>query len=85
MYFGGLERSNFMLAAVEGYYDGKQIIMDEDIALSIGQRVIVTILETKELSRDQKVDLRKYMGRGKKMFQTDAQDYIEELRDNDRV
>lgn len=74
-----------MLAAVEGYYDGKQIIMDEDIALSIGQRVIVTILETKELSRDQKVDLRKYMGRGKKMFQTDAQDYIEELRDNDRV
>lgn len=74
-----------MLTAVEGYYDGNQIIMDEDINLSIGQRVIVTVLETKELAQAQKVDLKKYMGRGKKMFQTDAQDYIEGLRANDRV
>lgn len=74
-----------MLTAVEGYYDGNQIIMDEDIDLSIGQRVIVTVLETKELVQAQKVDLKKYMGRGKRMFQTDAQDYIEELRTNDRV
>lgn len=80
-----LERSDFMLTAVEGYYDGNQIIMDEDINLSIGQRVIVTVLETKELAQAQKVDLKKYMGRGKKMFQTDAQDYIEGLRANDRV
>ncbi len=57
-----------MLTAVEGYYDGNQIIMDEDINLPIGQRVIVTVLETKESARAQKVDLKKYMGRGKKCF-----------------
>lgn len=74
-----------MLTAVEGYYDGNQIIMDEDINLPIGQRVIVTVLETKESARAQKADLKKYMGRGKKMLQTDAQDYIEELRADDRV
>lgn len=74
-----------MLTAVEGYYDGNRIVMDEDIHLSVGQRVIVTVLETKELSQGQKPDLRKYMGRGRKMFQTDAQDYIEELRADDRV
>lgn len=74
-----------MLTAVEGYYDGNQIIMNEDIDLSIGQKVIVTVLDTKDLKQTQKVDLRKYMGRGEKMFQADAQNYVEELRADDRV
>ena len=34
-----------MLSAVKGYYDGNRIVIDEDIKLSIGQKVIVTILE----------------------------------------
>lgn len=78
-------RNGFMLTAVEGYYDGNQIIMNEDIDLSIGQKVIVTVLDTKDLKQTQKVDLRKYMGRGEKMFQADAQNYVEELRADDRV
>ena len=69
-----------MLAAVKGYYDGNQIVIDEDVDLSIGQEVIVTILE-KQKQANKKVDLKKYMGRGEKMFLTDAQDYIWELRD----
>ena len=73
-----------MLAAVKGYYDGNQIVIDEDVDLSVGQEVIVTILE-KQKQANKKVDLRKYMGRGEKMFRTDAQDYIRELRDNDRL
>ena len=32
-----------------------------------------------------KIDLKKYMGRGKKMFDTDAGDYVKELGENDRV
>ena len=73
-----------MLAAVKGYYDGNQIVIDENVDLSIGQEVIVTILE-KQKQANKKVDLKKYMGRGEKMFLTDAQDYVRELRDNDRL
>lgn len=39
----------------------------------------------KKQHKEKKVDLRKYMGRGEKMFQSDAQEYIKEIRDNDRV
>lgn len=73
-----------MLAAVKGYYNGSQIVMDEDIKLTAGQEVIVTILEMKKQEK-KKIDLKKYMGRGEKMFHSDAQDYIKELRNDDRV
>ena len=73
-----------MLAAVKGYYNGKQIVMNEDVKLADGQEVIVTILEMQNKAK-KTIDLKKYMGRGEKMFQTDAQDYIKELRDSDRV
>lgn len=73
-----------MLTAVKGYYDGKKIVMDEDIELSAGQKVIVTVLEMEE-PESGKRDLKKYMGRGKKMFQDDAQEYIKELRNGDRI
>lgn len=58
--------------------------MDEDIELAVGQEVIVTILERHEKTKKQ-IDLKKYMGRGEKMFHSDAQDYIKELRDGDRI
>ena len=73
-----------MLAAVKGYYNGSHIVINEDINLNTGQEVIVTILDTQTPS-GKKVDLKKYMGRGEKMFQTDAQNYIKELRDSDRI
>ena len=31
--------------AVKGYYNEKQIVMNEDVKLAAGQEVIVTILE----------------------------------------
>lgn len=73
-----------MLTAVKGYYNGNQIVMEEDIQLSAGQEVIVTVLDMKKPQK-KKIDLKKYMGRGEKMFQTDAQEYIRELRDSDRI
>lgn len=73
-----------MLTAVKGYYNGKQIVMEEDIQLSAGQEVIVTVLEMKKQPKKE-IDLKKYIGRGEKMFQNDAQDYIKELRENDRI
>lgn len=73
-----------MLSAVKGYYNGSHIVIDEDVNLTAGQKVIITILEP-EKKEKKKIDLKHYMGRGKKMFDSDAQDYIRELRTNDRV
>lgn len=72
-----------MLAAVKGYYNGSHIVINEDINLSTGQEVIVTILDTQSIP--EKINLKKYMGRGEKMFHTDAQDYIREMRNSDRI
>ena len=73
-----------MLTAVKGYYNGNHIVINEDISLNTGQEVIVTILDTQNEPK-KKIDLKKYMGRGEKMFHTDAQDYIREMRDSDRI
>ncbi len=73
-----------MLAAVKGYYDGKQIVMEENIDLTKGQEVIVTILDMKRKEK-KKVDIKQYVGRGEKMFHTDAQEYVRELRVDDRM
>ena len=73
-----------MLAAVNGYYDGEQIVMDEKVKIQKGQKVIITILEYSPM-REKKIDLKKYMGRGEKLFQTDAGEYVKGLRSDDRV
>ena len=71
-----------MYMSVNGHYDGTHIVIDEEVPIKIGQKVIVTILEPlKRKESEEYVDLKKYMGRGEKMFQTDAGDYIKELRD----
>ena len=72
-----------MHAAVNGYYDGDSIVLEEDLSLSKGQKVIVTILDT--VQRKEGIYIDRYIGRGKKMFQSDAQDYVRELRENDRL
>lgn len=73
-----------MLATVKGYYNGNHIVISENVNLNIGQEVMITILDTKSTS-EKKVDLKKYMGKGEKMFQTDAQDYIKEMRSGERI
>lgn len=72
-----------MLMAINGYYNGNTIVLEEDVALSEGQKVIVTILDASPPKNP--INLNQYMGRGEKMFSADAQDYIKELRKNDRL
>lgn len=74
-----------MMTAVEGYYNGSQIVTDEKIRLRKGQRLIITVLENTTAHSEKPTDLRKYMGRGKKMFNGNVDTYVEELRANDRV
>ena len=74
-----------MLTAVSGYYNGKEIILDEHIHLTEGQKVIITILEP-VTPKEKNIDLSHYMGRGNKMFVSeDAEDYVKGLRLNDRI
>ena len=82
-----------MLAAVKGYYDGTQIVVDENDrkTLNVGDEVIITILDkintTRNESRAEKrrriIDLEKYVVSGGRSVE-EIDDYIRELRDNDR-
>lgn len=82
-----------MLAAVKGYYDGTQIVVDESDRknLNIGDEVIITILdrlnttrkETRADKRSRIVDLEKYVLPGGRSAE-EVDNYIRELRDNDR-
>lgn len=82
-----------MLAAVKGYYDGKQIVVAEDErkSLNIGDEVIITILDRgnkaemdeKEVKRRNILESDVYvMTSGRSIEEIDA--YIKEMRDNDR-
>lgn len=74
------------MLALKGTVQGNVVIVeDEDIKRYEGKDVIVTILDYPYKHRKEKIDLGKYMGRGEKMFQSDAQEYIREMRDNDRI
>ena len=88
-----IKGDDYMLVALKGYYDGKQIIVDENERknLSLGDEVIITILEK---LKNQKVDAR--AEKRKRLIESDAfvipsgrtakeiDDCIGELRDNER-
>lgn len=74
-----------MMTAIKGYYNGSQIVMDEQIPLRKGQQVIITFLEPPTEASKGNIDLRKYMGRGQKMFHGNADAYVKGLRTDDRI
>lgn len=75
-----------MLTAIEGYYNGQNIVTDEKIALKKGQKVIITILnDVTAQPENRQIDLSGYMGRGPRMFHGNAADYVKDLRSNDRL
>ena len=73
-----------MITAIEGYYNGSHIVLTENVALQTGQKVIVTA-DVVDAPVKKPIDLKGFMGQGKKMFEGDAAEYVKELRDNDRV
>lgn len=73
-----------MLTAVKGYYNGEHIVTEEEVNLISGQKVIITILEYIP-TKKKKIDLSSYMGRGEKLFHSDAKDYVRGLRSDDRI
>lgn len=83
-----------MLAAVKGYYNGTQIVVDEKDrkTLNIGDEVIITILdrlntageETRTEKRRRIVDLEKYVMPSNRSAE-EIDNYIRELREDDRI
>ncbi len=74
------------MLAVKGTIQGNTVVIkDEDIKEYDGKDVIVTILDFPYERQKKQVDLKKYMDRGEKLFQSDAQEAIRELRDYDRL
>ena len=82
-----------MLAAVKGYYDGTQIVMDEEERkhFAIGDEVIITILgkssvqkaETRAEKRKRMINSAAYVTpTGRTAEEIDS--YMEELRKDDR-
>ncbi len=74
-----------MLTSVQGYYNGSHIVLDENIKLDTGQQVIVTVLQSKNTRASKKLDWNKYIGDGARLFPGDAQEYVKELRNGDRI
>lgn len=70
-----------MLAAVKGYYDGTQIVMDENVDLKAGQEVIVTILDMQKKAR-KGIDWDSFIIPSERGQNVDG--YMEEMRENDR-
>ena len=68
---------------IMGSFDGRYIIPDKDIHLSPGQKILVTIHDAIDKRED--LDLDKYINHGEKLFPADAQEYIRELRNEERI
>lgn len=82
-----------MLAAVKGYYDGKQIVVTEEDRknFSMGDEVIITILDNYSRQRVQERAEKRLRLIESDAFVTSSgrtveeiDQYIRELRDNDR-
>lgn len=87
------EGGSIMLAAVKGYYDGNQIIVNEDDRknLNVGDELIITILdkvgmkktETRAEKRRRIIDTDAYVvPTGRTVEEID--DYMKEMRSDDR-
>lgn len=82
-----------MLAAVKGYYDGTQIVIDENDkkSLNVGDELIITILsgldsmkkETRTEKRNRILNSRKYVNSGR-MSTAEMDEYMREQRLDER-
>jgi hypothetical protein len=88
-----VQEVQIMLAAVKGYYDGEQIIINESDRkkLKIGDEVIITILDqitiqrtpSRTQKRKQIIDSNAYI-RPTGRSAEEIENYIKELRTDDR-
>ena len=68
---------------ITGTFDGRCIIPDKTIKPSIGQKILITIRDSYKEKKD--INLDQFINQGERLFTMDAQEYIRELRDEERV
>ncbi|MBQ9348780.1 MAG: hypothetical protein IJT94_15825 [Oscillibacter sp.] len=73
------------MRTIEEYYDGVNIVPDGSVSLLKGQRVMIYVLDEKPPEKRRNIDFSRYVGRGGRMLDMDAQEYVNGLRDNDRI
>ena len=77
------------MRTINGFYDGDQIVMDGSPALSVGQKVMVIVLgngTSQGKNDDKPVDIERSFGACKGLLNgMDAQEYVNQLRTNDRI
>ena len=75
-----------MFKTVSGYYNGECIVLDENAMLRNGQKVRVVILEEDvENILAKPLDFSKFRMNKEHNFPMDAQEYVKELRTDDRL
>ena len=71
---------------LNGYFDGVNIVVDENTALRKGQRVRIVIPDENATAEQKMKLLETYYGACAGLFQgLDAQNYVDRLRENDRI
>lgn len=71
------------MLAINGHYNGSNIVLDEKIEMTAGQKLMVIIETPTPASKRKEIDLDKYVTpteRGKHV-----EEYMEEMRGNDRI
>ena len=71
------------MLAINGHYNGSNIVLDEQIEMTAGQKLMVIIETPAPTSKRKKINLDKYVTpteRGKHV-----EEYMEEMRGNDRI
>ena len=76
------------MMTIEGYYNGSQYIALEDVPVKVNQRVQITILDDyiKNDEHTQNAELlARYKGIGGHIWKKDPQEYVSELRSEERL
>ena len=75
------------MLAVAATFDGKNFVTEEDVHFTVGQKVIITILNDTMPELHDKIDINKFAGSAGRLFSdnVDIDKYVKGMRENDRL
>lgn len=74
-----------MAEAVTGYYDGNRVILKDKVLWNTGQEVLVAVIpRSLKKTKQSKIDFSEFRSGGRYAIDKDAQDYVNELREEVR-
>lgn len=73
------------MRTIQGYYDGVHIVTEDGVSLMKGQRVMIFVPDENVGPRRRNIEFSRYVRKGGRMLDMDAQEYVNGLREHDRV